>query len=380
MQRYAVAAAKFFAEDGVKEDVLLLVEGGRFGDFVSRQQAESMGIEIKEYPDCYVLPGLVDTHLHGAMGSDVMDGTPEALGKIGRFLLSQGTTSWLPTTVTSPFNEIVKAAANVAAAEMPADAARVLGCFVEGPYFTAEHRGAHREDLLRELSLAELRELAACGSVRAVAAAPEKKGIQEFIKEALSLGIKISLGHSSADYQEAMAAIKAGADAAVHTFCGMSTMHHRRPMLLGAVLTEDEVYTEVIADGLHVSLPALKILLRCKPKDKIILISDALSSTGLPDGEYRLGLEPITLQDGVSRTKDGALAGSTAVLLAEGRRLIFELQVEPLDAIKMASLNPCRRFGFDDEIGSIRKGKKADFLLTDKKYCLFKVAKEGTFF
>ena len=377
MAKQAFAAASIFAEGGMEKDRLLVVEEGYFAGFATRKEVEKSGIVVHEYNDCYILPGLFDSHIHGAMGKDTMDATPEALDAIGRYLISHGITSWMPTTVTASMEAIEKALDNVAAYTPAEDAARSVGCFVEGPYLTVEHRGAHPTEYLREVSEAEFDRLLASGSMKALALAPEKPHAGEFIAYARKHDVHISLAHTSATYEEAVAAIEQGADAAVHTFCGMSPMHHRSVNLLGAAMTRDDIYAELIADGIHVSRPAMDILLRCKPADKMILVSDSISAAGLPDGDYVLGVENVHVKGGIPRTDSGSLAGSTTNLLDEVRRLILELGKKPLDVVHMASLNPSRRFGLAEKIGSIRAGKLADFVIVDKDYQLKEVWKDG---
>lgn len=377
MTMTALKAAAIFAEGGIETGRLLLIEDGRFAGFVTAAEAHSRGIAVQEFPHSFLLPGLFDSHIHGALGHDTMDASPEAIDAIGRYLLAQGTTAWMPTTVTASPEAIQKALRNLEHYVPAADAARAIGCFVEGPYLTVEHRGAHPTEYLRELSSVEFAELLASGPMKALAVAPEKPGALSFIRQAVQQGVHISLAHSSASYEAAAAAIESGADAAVHTYCGMSPMHHRSPNLLGAALTRDDVYAELIADGIHVSKPAMDILLRCKPADKVILVSDAIAASGLADGDYVLGVEAVHVKDGIPRTESGSLAGSTTTLLAEVRRLICELGREPLAVVHMASLNPSRRFGLEQEIGSIRYGKRADFLVVDRAYGLQAVWKDG---
>lgn len=377
MSMKAIKAKAVFTESGIEKEKLLLLDGDRFGDLLAEKDVREAGIEIAAYPDLLVLPGLFDSHIHGALGCDTMDANAAALDTIGRYLLSAGTTSWMPTTVTSSLEAIENALEALGGYHPAEDAARVTGCFVEGPYLTAEHRGAHPVEYLRELSISELEGLLARGPVKALAVAPEKAGAAEFIRHAADKGVHISLAHTSASYEEAVSAIENGADASVHTYCGMSPLHHRSPGLLGAALIRDDVYAELIADGIHVQKPAMEILLRCKPGDKVILVSDAISATGLPDGDYVLGVEPVHVEKGIPRTGSGSLAGSTANLLDEVRRLIVELGREPLSVVHMASLNPCRRFGLEDELGSIRRGKRADFLLVNERYELQQVWKDG---
>ena len=379
MSLLAIKADEIFAESGIETEKLLLLKDNLFAGFISYKEATLNNITIKDYPNCKIIPGLFDSHIHGAMGKDTMDANDESLNAIGKYLLSKGTTSWLPTTVTDSMEKIKNAVTFLAKYTPEKSAARVFGCFIEGPYLTEEHRGAHPTELLRELSIDEFKELITEGNVKAIAVAPEKNGAKEFIQYAVNNGVHASLAHTSATYETSMKAVEDGADATVHTFCGMSTLHHRKPNLLGATLTCDDLYAELIADGIHVQKPAMEILRRCKPKDKLILVSDAIAATGLPDGEYVLGAEKITVKDGVSRTSSGSLAGSTTVLLDEVRRFIFELHEEPLTAVHMASLNPSKRFGLDKYIGSIKSGKLADFLIVDKSFEIKEVWKDGKF-
>lgn len=364
----ALRASKIFGEDKIEDQALLVIEGEKFGGFFTEDEIKAKGIPVCDYSGLMVLPGLVDSHIHGAVGADTMDATPEALNKIGNYLLSNGTTSWQPTTVTAEIEAVRRAVRNVKECSKANCSARIIGCFVEGPYITKEYKGAHPEALIRPLDKAEVEGLAEAGLVSVLAVAPEKEGAEEFISWAVSQGIKVSMAHSAAGYETSCKGMAAGADAVVHTFCGMAGLHHRSPNLLGATLVQDGLYAELIADGIHVQGPAMEILLRCKPKDKVILVSDAIQATGLPDGEYMLGVEPITVKDGISRVRSGSLAGSTATLLQEVRRLILELGVEPLATVHMASLNPCRRLGLDSSLGSIAEGKAADFIIVDKNY------------
>lgn len=366
----ALKAKEIFGEEKIEYKDWLVIEDGKFTGFVTEKQAFADGMQMVDFGDCRILPGLVDSHIHGAVGADTMDATPEALRKIGEFLLREGTTAWQPTTVTAAFEDIVRASANVKSCMNMKDAARIVGCFIEGPFINKQYKGAHSENLIRPLTQGEVEKLQADGLVRVLAVAPELAGATDFIQWAAGRGIRISLAHSAATYEEACAGLAAGADAVVHTYCGMAPLHHRSPNLLGAALTQDGLYAELIADGIHVQVPAMQILLRCKPKDKVILVSDAIQATGLPDGEYMLGAEPITVKDGISRVKNGSLAGSTATLLQEVRRLILEVGEEPHAAVQMASLNPSRRLGLERDVGSIASGKKADFIVVDRDYQL----------
>lgn len=372
MTNIAIKATKIFAEHNIVKQQYLLIEDNLFKGIYTKESLDALAIDnliIKDYSDYYILPGLIDTHIHGAAGYDTMDANKEALQKISDFLITQGTTAWLPTTVTAPLEDIYKAISTVGKYQYELSGARILGLFIESCYITFEHRGAHPEKYIRKLAQDEILKMKQAGPVKAIIIAPEKKSAVNFTKWITQdLDIKVSLGHSSATYEEASACFNAGADASVHTFCGMSQFHHRSPNLVGAALTCDNVYTELIADGIHVSIPAMKLLTKCKPKDKLILITDAIRGTGLADGRYMLGTLPFNMKNGVARLDSGNIAGGSSVLLDDVKRLIEEVGVSPMDAINAASLNPAKRFKLDDKLGSIAPNKLADFIIVNKNY------------
>lgn len=370
MSKTAVKAQKIFTESSIELEKYLLIENDKFAGFINKNDITD-DITVREFPDSYILPGLIDTHIHGAVGCDTMDATASAIKKIGTYLLSQGTTAWIPTTVTAPLADIYNAIANIASCCNKSDFnnARIFGMFIEGPYITDKHRGAHPKEYIRPLNRDEIIKMCSLGPVKAIIIAPEKENAAKFTEWITDeLNLKVSLGHSSADYEAACICFASGADASVHTYCAMEQMHHRQPNLLGAALTHDDIYTELIADGIHVSLPAIKILLNCKPKDRVILVSDAIRAAGLSDGRYMLGTLPFNVKDGIARIDNGNLAGSTTTLLKEIRLLIEEVGEKPVDAVNMASLNPARRFNLDKYFGSIKKGKYADFIIINKNY------------
>lgn len=370
MSKTAVKAQKIFTESSIELEKYLLIENDKFAGFINKNDITD-DITVREFPDFYILPGLIDTHIHGAVGCDTMDATASAIKKIGTYLLSQGTTAWIPTTVTAPLADIYNAIANIASCCNKSDFnnARIFGMFIEGPYITDKHRGAHPKEYIRPLNRDEIIKMCSLGPVKAIIIAPEKENAAKFTEWITDeLNLKVSLGHSNADYEAACTCFASGADASVHTYCAMEQMHHRQPNLLGAALTHDDIYTELIADGIHVSLPAIKILLNCKPKDRVILVSDAIRAAGLSDGRYMLGTLPFNVKDGIARIDNGNLAGSTTTLLKEIRLLIEEVGEKPVDAVNMASLNPARRFNLDKYFGSIKKGKYADFIIINKNY------------
>lgn len=367
--RYAIAAGKIYTEDKIIENGVVIVENGSI--VAIREKDTTLHAEVLyDCSEFQVLPGLIDTHIHGANGYDTMQADFTALNEISKYLATKGITAFVPTTVTDELPKIKRTLANIKACMGKVEGAQILGSYVEGPYITAEHRGAHPQKLIREIRLTEMEELivASGDTVRTVALAPEKQNSLDLIKYLHQVGIHTAIGHTNATYEQVQQAAEAGADIAVHTYNGMRGFHHQEPGTLGAVLVNDKIYTELIADFTHAHTAAMEILLRCKPKDKVILISDAIEATGLSDGQYMLGTLQVVVKKGIARTESGSLAGSTTNILKCVQGLIEKMAVDPLSAVHMASLNPSKLLGVDSIIGSIKLGKQADFVVVDNNF------------
>lgn len=317
-----------------------------------------------------ILPGLLDMHIHGTGGCDVMDCSIASLEEISRRLAADGVTGFLATTLTDRPDRINEALSVVKeASRRGVPGASILGAYVEGPYISEKQKGAHPAQLIRQIDLGELRELVGKNDIiRVMAIAPEKENAIAAIAYLKAHKILPAMGHTDAGYEEAMAAIDKGATLATHTYNGMRGLHHREPGVLGAVLTDSRVYAEVIADLVHVHPAAVSLLYRCKQWDKLCLISDCMCAAGLADGDYYLGQEQVRVREGVPRTQSGGLAGSTLRLLDAVKNLHLVLGIDLAEAVHMASLVPARILGLDSVIGSIRKGKKADFIIADKAF------------
>ncbi len=330
---------------------------------------------FSDKPDCarrdcsglMMLPGLVDIHTHGALGFDNMDETLEAQRKIGRFMLENGVTTFLPTIMTETRERLVGAAKNIASAiKCGTGGARIGGIYMEGPYFSPKYKGAQCEDFLRDPDFDEFCEIneASDGIVRVVSLAPERSGAAEFIKKASGV-CRVAMGHTDADFDSATAAIAAGATVLTHTFNAMRPLKHREPNAIGAALG-GEVMCECIADGKHVAPTVVKILYNAVGADRLVLISDSLRCAGLPDGNYTMadGRE-IVVKNSLAYLTDGTIAGSSAKLFDCVKNAVsFGIPLE--DAVKVASLNPARAAGIDNVCGVIKEGRAADFLLVDE--------------
>jgi len=312
-------------------------------------------------------PAYIDIHVHGGAGVDVMDDAPDVLDRLAMHKAREGVGAFLPTTVTAPLEAIHGALRRIARrCHVGGPGAQVLGSYLEGPYFTPQNKGAHPQELFRELDLAELDDLIAVSqnTLRVVALAPEKAEALKAIHHLKQKGIRVMLGHSAATYAQTLAAFDAGAAGLVHCYNGMTGLHHREPGMVGAGLTDPRAWLELIADGHHVHPGAMRLCCCCA-KDRTVLITDAMQAAGMPDGRYTLCGGNVEMQGGVVRTASGGLAGSTLALDAAVRNMVEHTGVAPEQAIHMASLHPARLLGMDHLLGSLAPGKRANIIALD---------------
>lgn len=326
--------------------------------------------QVLDYSGYEIAPGLVDTHIHGFAGADVMDNKEESLATMSRELLSAGVTSFLPTGLTASFETLNKVCQTTAKFAGKETGARIQGLFFEGPYFTEKYKGAQNHSYMRNPSTSELDQWLASskGLLKKIALAPEREGTAEFISYACKRGVVVALGHSDATYQEAVEAVEAGASVWVHAYNGMRGLNHREPGMVGAVYNIPNTYAELICDGYHVHICVCDILLHQKRPDHVVLITDCMSAGGQPDGDYMLGEYPVTVENGTARLKsNGALAGSILQLKDGVKNIVDWGLVSKADAIMMASLIPAISVGIDDVCGQIKEGHLADFIVLDKE-------------
>ena len=326
----------------------------------------------------YVLPGLVDIHTHGNSGSDFSDGSAEGLRKMGSYLASNGITSFLPTSMTLPFEKLANAYGTAAAYALnrPADGARALGIHMEGPYFSEKKKGAQNGAFLKLPDADEFFALQeACGHrIRIVDIAPELPGAELFVRR-ITPHCRVSLAHTDASYEEACRAFDAGASHVTHLFNAMPQLHHREPGVIGAACDQAHVSAELICDGLHIHPAVVRLAFRLFP-GRICLISDALRCCGMDDGIYELGGQQVTLKNGQARLPDGNLAGAVSNLYEDMVNAIrFGIKKE--EAILAATMNPAKAAGVEKEIGSLETGKKADFIICDSQWNLRQVYIDG---
>ena len=316
---------------------------------------------------CHLLPGLVDVHVHGAVGCDTMDADPAALARMARFFAHHGVTAFLPTTMTADRAATLAAVRAVAAAgsQPHANGAAILGIHLEGPFLSPRFPGAQLADAIRPPDLAEFAALCAAGPVRLITLAPEVDGAYDLIAAARSRGIVAVMGHSAATYAQAEAGVAAGIRQATHTYNAMTGLHHREPGALGCVLSNDAVFAQLIADNVHVHPAAMRVLARCKGLARTVLITDAMRAAGLPPGSYELGGQPVTVADGQCRLADGTLAGSVLTLEQGVANFAAAAGLDIPAAWQAGSLTPLASLGLDDRRGRIAPGQIADVVLVE---------------
>lgn len=324
----------------------------------------------------YLVPGFVDVHTHGAMNQDFSDGSPEGLPTLSRYYAAHGVTSFLATTMTLKEPVLMPAMEAVRDFRRPKGGAKCAGIHLEGPFLSYAKRGAQAADNLHKPDPAMFHRLneASGGQVRLVTVAPEEEGGISFIREIAPV-CTVSIGHTTADYDTAVAAYRAGASHATHLFNGMPPLHHREPGVIGAAL-DCGATVELICDGLHIHPSVIRAVHKLFG-DKLVIISDSLRCAGMPDGPYELGGQPIEMKNGRATLKDSdTLAGSSTNLLQELRNVVsFGLPLE--DALTALTLAPAKAVRLEKEIGSIQPGKRADLLLLTKDLELKAVYVDG---
>lgn len=359
-------ARRVLTEQGWLDDHQLHIEGNT----IVAIEPIPTGVALRDVE--LLCPAYIDIHVHGGDGVDVMDDSPEVLNQLALYKAREGVGGWLPTTVTAPLGEIECALRRIAQRyHQGGQGATVLGSYLEGPYFTPQNKGAHPPELFRELDITELNRLidVSQNTLRVVALAPEKSGALAAIKHLKSQRIKVMLGHSAANCEETIRAFDVGADGLVHCFNGMTGLHHRNPGMVGAGLTDKRAWLELIADNHHVHPAVMSLCCSCA-KPRILLITDAMSAAGMPDGDYAICGHPVTMQQGIVRTASGGLAGSTLSLDAAVRNLVNNVGVPAADAIHMASLHPAKMLGLDHTYGSLWAGKRANIIALDSRLML----------
>jgi len=328
--------------------------------------------------DHYLIPGLIDLHIHGSAGFDVMDASANALSGICHALASEGVTGFLATTMTASDEQMASVLSTIA--KFPnQEGAAILGIHLEGPFISAGKNGAQsaRNIKLPDLPLIKHWQELAKGTIRLVTLAPELNEILPLIRELNAMGIVVSAGHTDATYAQTNLAIENGCTHATHLFNAMRGIHQREPGAVSALLLSKKVNAEIIVDGLHLHPAVVELILRLKGKENLLLVTDAMRAKCMGDGEYDLGGQAVAVKKNIARLADGTIAGSTLSMPHAIRNMLQFTQCSLIDAIQMASLNPARVMGMEAHKGSIAPGKDADLVVMNPALEVMMTMREG---
>ncbi len=357
-----ILARKLYTPLKVLQDAILNIEDGRIVEITKDGAKPDLLFPL-------VAPGLIDSHTHGAVGVDAMKIDRYGLEKLSGFYARHGVTSFLITTVSDTFESIAQVCETVLKySKNRVFGAKVAGVYIEGPYLNPSKKGAHKEQYLKNPNVKELQELVSRyrNLIKVFAIAPELENSTEAIKYLVTKKIIVTLGHSDADYETALRAVETGARRATHVFNAMRNFSHREPGIVGAVLTDDRVFCEVISDFVHLHPAVVDLIVKTKGFGMVVLVSDSMSATGLKDGDYTLGDLQVTVKDGVARLKGSeTLAGSTLVLDQAVRNLVFKMKYELKNVLRMATYNAAVASGLKS--GLIRVGSAADLVCFDEQ-------------
>lgn len=349
----------------------LIVEGNVIAEVGSPHVVRApSGAERLDASNLVVTPGFIDPHIHGCGGADVMDGSFESLNVISRIVARHGTTAFLPTTVSSPpklLGTVIPKLGALLAKTF--DGARPAGIHLEGPFISAKKSGTHKAANILAPDVTLFRNWLhdANSAVRLVTVAPELEGIDPIISAARDSGVTVAMGHSNASSEEAGRAANRGMCYAVHTFNAMRELTHRDPGIVGAVLSDDRIFAEIIADGIHVNPAVIRIFARAKGKGRIMLVTDAISATDMPDGRYVLGADTVEVNGGICRDSEGRLAGSTLTQEVAFRNFVSWTSFTFEDALLGLTLNPARALKLERK-GILEPGADADITILDENF------------
>lgn len=367
MNSLAIMNGRIVSDNRILENRMFLIKDGYIAD-IRHGESVPAGAQVIDARGLLISPGLIDVHVHGGNGYDTMDATPQSLAGLATFIAAHGVTSFLPTTIAADQQRSLAAVKDIGYCQQhEQDGARILGVHLEGPYLNVAHPGAHPIEHIHPAVALEYEQLFADGNSSLISLAPEIAAHLELVRYAVAHGASVAVGHSAATYPDIMTAVGWGLTQACHTFTGMTGLHHRDPGTVGAVLSCDEIYAQVIADLIHVHPAVLKILLRAKGVERTILITDAMRAAGLPDGQYDLGGQAVTLAEGaVHLTHGESLAGSVLTMDQAVRNMMKAADLSFLEVLPMATSVSTQSLGLGHVIGRLAPGYIADLIMFDQ--------------
>lgn len=368
--RTLITAAHLWDGSSLIDDPMVVVEDRQIASITTRAAGEPGVVSrVLDFPGATLAPAFFDVHIHGCAGHDVMEATPQALNTVCGFLASRGTGSFLPTTVSAPMDETLRSLAGLAgllAREPVPGAAQPLGIHLEGPFLSHTKRGVHPPATLLAPDIAVFDRMyeAAEGRVCLMTLAPELPGAVELTRHAVARGVRVSVGHSNATAAETKELIHAGAVSATHTFNAMRPLDHREPGIVGTVLDSDSLYAEMICDGVHTAEEIVRLWWKAKGPERALLMTDAMSATGMPDGEYQLGGFAVQVANGRAMA-GGVLAGSVLTLDRALANFLRFTGAPLKEALRLLTVNPAAMTGLSGQAGSLAVGGPATLVAVD---------------
>ena len=374
---------KVFTEDKKFTDGGIVIKDGTIEQVYTEGNRPQTEDEILDGKGMYAIPGLIDLHFHGCKGDDFCDGSRDAIVRIAEYEASVGVTAIAPATMTLPVEEleqILHTAAEYKKGPHSKKEADFVGINMEGPFISPAKKGAQdeRNIIPCDVKVCERFLKASEGLVKFMGIAPEESENAVAFIEEVKDKVNVSLAHTNADYDTAMAAFNAGADHAVHLYNAMPAFTHRAPGVIGAVYDSKHVMAEIICDGVHIHPAAVRATFEMMGEDRMILISDSMRAAGMPDGSYTLGgLDVNVVGNRATLASDGAIAGSVTNLMDCMKTAVKTMNIPLETAVACATINPAKSLGIDAEYGSIRAGKKAHIVLMDQELNVQQVIKDG---